>query len=115
MKALNRFLELNNLEILNKEKYEKFLEIKSIEKYIENLEINELKVEEMKEIITLNKYLIKESYYSYFKNTFPNSNPLIRGRHIELICDILTLASLGVIKTDKRRFKMIINMRKNKF
>lgn len=64
----------------------------------------------MKEIITLNKYLITESYYSYFKNTFPNSNPLIRGRHIELICDILTLASLGVIKTDKRRFKMIINM-----
>ncbi|ACZ09685.1 phage terminase large subunit [Sebaldella termitidis] len=110
MKALNRFLELNNLEILNKERYEKFLEIKNIEKYIENLEINKLKVEEMKEIITLNKYLITESYYSYFKNTFPNSNPLIRGRHIELICDILTLASLGVIKTDKRRFKMIINM-----
>lgn len=29
MKALNRFLELNNLEILNKERYEKFLEIKN--------------------------------------------------------------------------------------
>lgn len=112
MKYLNKFLELNDLEILDQEKYQEFLEIKGAEKYIETLEVEKLDLEELKEMIELNKYLITQSYYSYFKFTFPDNNPLIRGRHIELICDILTLATKGIIKTDNdaNRFNLLVDM-----
>ena len=112
MKALNKFLKINGLDILNQDKYEQFLEIKELEKELEQIKPQNLSKEDLFEILKLNNYLITKSYYSYFKNQFSNNNPLIWGRHIELICDILTLATHGIIKTEEKanRFNLLVDM-----
>lgn len=106
-----KFCELNNIEI-NTQSFEwkDFFSLKDAEHTLEELDIRTLSTKEQIEVIQLHNELIIQSYYSYFKDTFPSTNPLIKGRHIELLCDILTLSVKGLIKTGGHGTNIVINM-----
>ncbi|MEG3013110.1 MAG: phage terminase large subunit [Cetobacterium sp.] len=122
---LKRFLNINNSDYLQhtnifnefclNKKVENTLSIriKEILKIInengfENID-QELK-EEITEVLTYQRQISKESYYSYFKETFPSNNPLVEGEHIELICDILTLAESGLFKDFDTKTRIAISV-----
>lgn len=109
---LRNFLDKNNISYnLDTTRFKEFLEIKRLEKELEELAYSpNLTDEDKKQIYLIHKNLITRSYFSYFKDTWPAANPLIYGKHIELICDILTMATMGIIKTGKHGFNLIVNM-----
>lgn len=116
MKAIDnliRFFKLNNYpEYANNEIFKNFINIKKQEKELEDLlnTYDDFTDEEKKEIEEVNKTFCKESYYSYFKQSFSSSHPLILGEHIELICDILTLAEAGLFKGADSKSRIAISI-----
>ena len=98
---LKRLFKINNcLEYSESKIFKDFIELKELEQELEDYlnSIDEIPLDKIKYLQKTNKYLCKESYYSYFKQSFPAQNPLILGEHIELICDVLTLAERGLFK-----------------
>lgn len=63
-----------------------------------------------REYAKLVDFLVKNSYYSYLKLTFPASDPLIEGRHIRLLCNILTRAERGEFRSEDGFTRLIITM-----
>ncbi|MGL5624152.1 hypothetical protein, partial [Cetobacterium sp.] len=122
---LIRFFKINDAEHLQHTNiFNKFCLNKKVEKAIskrikEILEIikkngfqnidNDLKLE-VNDLLTNQRQISKESYYSYFKETFPANNPLVEGEHIELICDILTLAEIGLFKDFDTKSRIAISI-----
>lgn len=106
-----RFCEKNNINYNpSNHKWREFFSIKQAEHTLEELDIRTLGRKEQIDIINTHNELIVMSYYSYFKDTFSATNSLIKGKHIELLCDILTLAVMGLIKTGGHGTNIVINM-----
>lgn len=87
--------------------------IKKILKIIDEIGAENITSEldaEINELLTYQRQLSKDSYYSYFKETFPANNPLVEGEHIELICDILTLAEAGLFKDFDTKTRIAISV-----
>lgn len=111
---LKRFFKINNAEKLEETNiFKKFIKIKKTEKALSD-EIKKLdKAAELDikiELIKLQRQISKLSYYSYFKETFTSNNPLVEGEHIELICDILTLAEMGLLKGADTKTRIAISV-----
>lgn len=110
---LKRLFKLNNhSEYSQSPIFKDFIRIKKAEKDLEDIlnSDKELTFNEKIAIEDINDTLCKESYYSYFKQTFPVANPLILGEHIELICDILTLAERGLFKDIDSKSRIAISI-----
>lgn len=100
IEAVLKFCEMNDIAVNRANfQWKEFFAIKEAEHQLEEVDIRTLGVSDQIEILNLHNELILQSYYSYFKDTFSATNPLIKGRHIELLCDLLTLAVMGIIKT----------------
>ncbi|MGL5593845.1 MAG: terminase large subunit domain-containing protein, partial [Cetobacterium sp.] len=120
MKAIEnliRFLKINKAEHLqHTNQFEKYSKIKKLEKVIQDnikqivFEKKEVTKEEKIELLKIQRRISKDSYYSYFKETFPANNPLVEGEHIELICDILTLAEMGLFKDFDTKSRIAISV-----
>lgn len=111
LENLERFIRLNNFEeVLETEEWMKFCKIKNTEKELEEFARGDLTTEQKKSVIKINNNLCKKSYYSYFKMTFTANNPLVLGQHIELICDVLTLADMGVFKDRDTKTRIAISV-----
>ncbi|MGL5713156.1 MAG: phage terminase large subunit [Paraclostridium sp.] len=114
---LIRFFKINKAEQLqHTEIFQKFSKIKKLEKSIQAkikeivLKKREFSRDEKVELLKIQRQISKDSYYSYFKETFPANNPLVEGEHIELICDILTLAELGLFKDFDTKSRIAISV-----
>lgn len=122
---LIRFFKINNAEHLQytnifndfclTKKVEKLLSkrTKELLKEVESVGFENISNDldnEITEILTNQRQISKESYYSYFKQTFPANNPLVEGEHIELICDILTLAEMGLFKDKDTKSRIAISV-----
>ena len=109
--AVLKFCEMNDIAVnIANFQWKEFFAIKEAEHQLEEVDIRTLGVSDQIEILNLHNELILQSYYSYFKDTFSATNPLIKGRHIELLCDLLTLAVMGIIKTGGHGTNIVINM-----
>lgn len=93
-------------------RYDKMLlgEISELEDFVSKIDTSKLNKSQRKEYADLVKYLVQNSYYTYFKLTFPASNPLVEGKHIRLLCNILTRAERGEFKDKEGFTKIIITM-----
>lgn len=110
---IKRFFKLNNhSEYADSYIFKEFVELKKMEKELEeNIQHLEDCTDEQIEIyVKVNEYLCKESYYSYFKQSFTTNYPLVLGEHIELICDILTLAERGLFKDIDTKSRIAISI-----
>ena len=111
IEAVLKFCEMNEIAVnIANFQWKEFFAIKEAEHQLEEIDIRTLGVSDQIEILNLHNELILQSYYSYFKDTFSSTNPLIKGRHIELLCDLLTLAVMGLIKTGGHGTNIVINM-----
>ena len=111
IEAVLKFCEMNEIAVnIANFQWKEFFAIKEAEHQLEEIDIRTLGVSDQIEILNLHNELILQSYYSYFKDTFSATNPLIKGRHIELLCDLLTLAVMGLIKTGGHGTNIVINM-----
>lgn len=116
MHALNnlkRFFKLNNHpEYQYSDIFKKFIELKVMEKEFEEgiQDLENCTDEELNLFTEVNKYLCRESYYSYFKQSFTANYPLVAGEHIELICDILTLAEQGLFRDKDTKSRIAISI-----
>ena len=103
---INGFYELKDTNI-----FKEFIEIKEQEVLIENtLQCDNLCEEDIRTLYEASMDICKLSYYSYFKLTFTANNPLVLGRHIELICDVLTLAEMGLFKDKDTKSRIAISV-----
>ena len=103
---INGFYELKDTDI-----FKEFIEIKEQEVLIENtLHCDNLCEEDIRTLYEASMDICKLSYYSYFKLTFTANNPLVLGRHIELICDVLTLAEMGLFKDKDTKSRIAISV-----
>lgn len=84
-------------------------ELSELEDMTSKIDPAKLRPSELSEYYTLLKYLAQNSYYTYFKMTFPASDPLIDGKHVRLLCNILTRAERGDLKINGFT-KIIITM-----
>ena len=122
---LIRFLKINKAEHLQHTNiFNEFFLTKKVEITLSNRikellkELDRIGIEnisedldnEITEVLTFQRQVSKESYYSYFKETFPSNNPLIEGEHIELICDVLTLAEIGLFKDFDTKTRIAISV-----
>lgn len=110
---LKRLFKINNcLEYSNNKIFKDFIELKELEQDLENYlnSTDEIPLDKIKYLKKTNEFLCKESYYSYFKQSFPAQNPLILGEHIELICDVLTLAERGLFKDTDTKSRIAISI-----
>ena len=111
IKNLKRLFEINNHpEYYLDPIFQEFIELKRQEKEVEEILKQELSDDEQKQILGIILELCQESYYSYFKQSFPAQNPLILGEHIELICDVLTLAERGLFKDTDTKSRIAISI-----
>jgi predicted phage terminase large subunit-like protein len=85
-------------------------EVSRLEDYVEKIDYASLKPSQRKDYEDLVNYLVQNSYYSYFKLSFDEKNPLIKGRHIRLLCNIMTRALKGEYRGDDGFTKIIITM-----
>lgn len=85
-------------------------DISDLEDMVSNIDPSKLNKTQRMEYAELVRYLVKNSYYTYLKLSFPASNPLIEGRHIRLLCNILTRAERGEFKDKEGFTKIIITM-----
>lgn len=98
-------------ELANTDTFKEFVELKVMEKEIEDLlQDTSISDDEAKEIYQAGLEMAKLSYYSYFKLTFTANNPLVLGKHIELICDVLTLAEMGLFKDKDTKSRIAISV-----
>lgn len=103
----NKFCLNKKVEKIISKRIKEILEITNkngVQKIDDNLKL------EVDDILTAQRQLSKVSYYSYFKETFPANNPLVEGEHIELICDILTLAESGLFKDFDTKTRIAISV-----
>ena len=122
---LIRFLKINKAEHLQHTNiFNEFFLTKKVEITLSNRikellkELDRIGIEnisedldnEITEVLTFQRQVSKESYYSYFKETFPSNNPLVEGEHIELICDVLTLAEIGLFKDFDTKTRIAISV-----
>lgn len=108
---LKRLFEINNcLEYVKNPIFIDFVKLKKREKEIEEILKNNISKEFQKELVKIIFKLCRESYYSYFKQSFPAQNPLVLGEHIELICDVLTLAERGLFKDKDTKSRIAISI-----
>lgn len=85
-------------------------EISELEDMVSKIDPAKLNKIQRIEYAELVKYLIKNSFYTYLKLSFPASNPLIEGKHIRLLCNILTRAERGEFRDKEGFTKIIITM-----
>lgn len=85
-------------------------EISELEGMVSKIDPAKLNKTQRIEYAELVKYLIKNSFYTYLKLSFPASNPLIEGKHIRLLCNILTRAERGEFRDKEGFTKIIITM-----
>lgn len=85
-------------------------EISDLEDMVAKIDVNKLNKVQRNDYASLVQYLIKNSFYTYLKLSFPASNPLIEGKHIRLLCNILTRAERGEFKDKEGFTKIIITM-----
>jgi predicted phage terminase large subunit-like protein len=85
-------------------------EISELEDMVSKIDPAKLNKTQRIEYAELVKYLIKNSFYTYLKLSFPASNPLIEGKHIRLLCNILTRAERGEFRDKEGFTKIIITM-----
>lgn len=85
-------------------------EISELEDMVSKVDPAKLNKTQRIEYAELVKYLIKNSFYTYLKLSFPASNPLIEGKHIRLLCNILTRAERGEFRDKEGFTKIIITM-----
>ncbi|MGL5715240.1 MAG: phage terminase large subunit, partial [Paraclostridium sp.] len=103
---INKMDHLKDSEI-----FKEFIEIKQYEKEIESLlQSSSLSDEDMDNLYQASIEVARMSYYTYFKLTFTANNPLVLGKHIELICDILTLAEMGLFKDKDTKSRIAISV-----
>lgn len=110
---LKRLFKINNcLEYSNNKIFKDFIELKELEQDLENYlnSTDEIPLDKIKYLKKTNEFLCQESYYSYFKQSFPAQTPLILGEHIELICDVLTLAERGLFKDTDTKSRIAISI-----
>lgn len=114
---LKRFLTINKAsDLIDSDIFKEFITTKKVE-FVISLEIKDIvrknfdvPLDEKKKILKAQRQVSKKSYYSYFKETFPANNPLVEGEHIELICDILTLAEMGLFKDLDTKTRIAISV-----
>ena len=85
-------------------------EISELEDMVSKIDPAKLNKTQRIEYAELVKYLIKNSFYTYLKLSFPASNPLIEGKDIRLLCNILTRAERGEFRDKEGFTKIIITM-----
>ncbi|MGL5714478.1 MAG: phage terminase large subunit [Paraclostridium sp.] len=85
-------------------------ELSELEDEIEKLDVSKLNRSQRRHFSQLVQYLAENSFYTYLKLTFPDSDPLIYGKHIRLLCNILTRAERGEFRDSKGFTKLIITM-----
>lgn len=104
MKAIDNLIRLfkinNHPEYAESDIFQKFIEEKKVEHELEEMtqDLENYSDEDLLELVEANNILCQNSYYSYFKQSFTANNPLVIGEHIELICDVLTLAERAYLK-----------------
>ncbi|MGL5717240.1 MAG: terminase large subunit domain-containing protein [Paraclostridium sp.] len=112
IRYLINLFKINKMDHLkDSEIFKEFIEIKQYEKEIESLlQSNSLSDEDMDNLYQASIEVARMSYYTYFKLTFTANNPLVLGKHIELICDILTLAEMGLFKDKDTKSRIAISV-----
>lgn len=93
-------------------RYDKMLlpQISELEDALANMDVDKMNRKQRLDYGHLVKFLVQNSFYTYFKMSFPASNPLILGKHIRLLCNILTRAERGEFKADDGFTRLIITM-----
>ncbi|MGL5707500.1 MAG: phage terminase large subunit [Aeromonas sp.] len=112
IRYLINLFRINKMDHLKEsEIFKEFIEIKQYEKEIESLlQSSSLSDEDMDNLYQASIEVARMSYYTYFKLTFTANNPLVLGKHIELICDILTLAEMGLFKDKDTKSRIAISV-----
>lgn len=116
MKAIDNLIRLfkinNQPEYAESDIFHKFIEEKKAEHELEEMtqELEKYSSNELLELVEANNILCQNSYYSYFKQSFTTNNPLVLGEHIELICDVLTLAERGLFKDKDTKTRIAISV-----
>lgn len=116
MKAIDNLIRLfkinNHPEYAESDIFHKFIEEKKAEHELEEMtqDLENYSDEDLLELVEANNILCQNSYYSYFKQSFTANNPLVIGEHIELICDVLTLAERGLFKDKDTKTRIAISV-----
>lgn len=84
--------------------------LSELEDDLEKVDVADLNKSQRKDYVKLVQFAVQNSFYSYLKLSFPDSDPLIYGKHIRLLCNILTRAERGEFRDAKGFTRLIITM-----